>query len=144
MYITTLHWWQAIYWKKKCYNVTNKEFIDLRKLFVWENLNLWLFKISTGMYDENLRSMACIACHCWNGVTSQLCCHSNWKGYTLKAMHAMLLRFASCIPVLMLKSQRHNFSQTNNFSQIIKFGVYYASYNVQTSPVRCRKDCSVR
>ena len=38
-------------------------------------------------------------------------------------MHAMLLRFASCISVLILKSQRHNFSQTNNFSQIIKFGV---------------------
>ena len=38
-------------------------------------------------------------------------------------MHAMLLRFASCIPVLILKNQRHNFSQINNFSQIIKFGV---------------------
>ena len=38
-------------------------------------------------------------------------------------MHDMLLRFACCIPVLILKSQRHNFSQTNNFSQIIKFGV---------------------
>ena len=25
--------------------------------------------------------------------------------------------------MLILKSQRHNFSQTNNFSQIIKFGV---------------------
>ena len=31
------------------------------KLFVWENLCLWLYKISTGMQDENLRSMACIA-----------------------------------------------------------------------------------
>ena len=41
------------------------------------------------------------------------------------AMHAMLLRFASCIQVLILKSQRHSFSQTNNFSQIIKFGVMY-------------------
>ena len=29
--------------------------------------------------------------------------------------HAMLLRFASCIPVLILKSHRHNFSQANNF-----------------------------
>ena len=34
------------------------------KLFVWENLSLWLLKISTGMYDENLRNMACIVCHC--------------------------------------------------------------------------------
>ena len=38
-------------------------------------------------------------------------------------MHAMLLRFASCIPVLILKNQRHNLSQTNDFSQIIKFDV---------------------
>ena len=38
-------------------------------------------------------------------------------------MHAMLLRFSCCIPVLILKSQRHNFSQTNNFSEIVKFGV---------------------
>ena len=34
-------------------------------------------------------------------------------------MHTMLLRFSSCIPVLIFKSQRHKFSQTNNFSQII-------------------------
>ena len=45
------------------------------------------------------------------------------------ACNAMLLRFASCIPVLILKSQRRFFSQTNNFSQIIKFGVLIA-YNV--------------
>ena len=37
------------------------------------------------------------------------------------------MRFACCIPVLMLKSQRHNFSQTNNLSLIIKFGVYCRS-----------------
>ena len=33
------------------------------------------------------------------------------------ALHAMLLRFAYCIPALILKSQRHKFSQTNNYSQ---------------------------
>ena len=33
------------------------------QLFVWEKLCLWLFKISTGMQDANLRSMAGIALH---------------------------------------------------------------------------------
>ena len=66
-------------------NGQNKEFIDLRKIICLKKFDLWLFKISIGMYDENLRSMACIACHCWNGMTSQLCCHSNWRGYTLMA-----------------------------------------------------------
>ena len=37
--------------------------------------------------------------------------------------HSMRLRFASYIPVLILKNKRHTFSQTNNFSQIIKFSV---------------------
>ena len=41
----------------------------------------------------------------------------------LHEMHAMLLRIPSCIPVLILKSQRLKFSQTNNFSQINKFFV---------------------
>ena len=62
-----------------------KNLLIWEKIFVWENLSLWLFKISTGMCDENLRSMACSACHCWNGMTSQFCCHSNWKGYILMA-----------------------------------------------------------
>ena len=45
--------------------------------------------------------------------------HSVWMG-----MHAtMLLRFSSCIPVLILKSQRLKISQTNNCSQINKFFV---------------------
>ena len=38
-------------------------------------------------------------------------------------MYAMLLRFSSYLPVLILKSQRLKFSQTNNFSQINKFFV---------------------
>ena len=67
--------------------IKTKNLLMWEKLFVWENLSLWLFKISTGMYDENLRSMACIACHCWNGMTLQLCCHSNWRGYTLMAWY---------------------------------------------------------
>ena len=36
----------------------------------------------------------------------------------------MLLRFSSYIPVLILKSQRLRFSQTNKFSQINKFFVF--------------------
>ena len=46
-------------------------------------------------------------------------------GINLKVIVAM--RFACCIPVLILKSQRHSFSQTNNLSLIIKFGVYCGS-----------------
>ena len=38
-------------------------------------------------------------------------------------MHAVPLRFSSYIPVLILKSQRLRFSETNNFSQINKFFV---------------------
>ena len=37
--------------------------------------------------------------------------------------HTMLCNGMECIPVLILKSQRHKFSQTNNFSQINKFFV---------------------
>ena len=36
-------------------------------------------------------------------------------------MHTVLLRFSSCIPVLILKSQILRFSQTNNCSEINKF-----------------------
>ena len=42
-------------------------------------------------------------------------------------MHSVLLRFPFCIPVLILKSPRHKFSETNNFSQIISFCVYYGN-----------------
>ena len=57
------------------------------------------------MYGVNLKVLV--------AMVTELCTHS------ISAMHAMLLRFSSCIPVLILKSQRHNFFQTNNFSQII-------------------------
>ena len=43
------------------------------------------------------------------------------------ALHAMLMRFSSYIPVLSLKSQRLKFSHTNNSSQINKFFVVIAS-----------------
>ena len=39
--------------------------------------------------------------------------------------HTMFCNVMKCIPVLSLKIQRHTFSQTNNFSQINKFFVYY-------------------
>ena len=70
-------------------------------------------------------------------MVTKLCTYS----ISAMAMHAMLLRFASCIPMLILKSQRHNFSQTNNFSKIIKFGVkskihsYNISYNLDNQQV---------
>ena len=47
-------------------------------------------------------------------------------------MHAMLLRFSSYIPVLILKSQRLKFSHTNNFSQINKFFVTPEKFAVIT------------
>ena len=49
-------------------------------------------------------------------------------------MHAMLLRFASCIPVLILKSQTQCFSK-HHFSQIIKFGVLCAPGSRWTIPL---------
>ena len=48
---------------------TNKELIDLRKIICLRKFEPLAFQISTGMYDENLRSMTYIACHCWNGMT---------------------------------------------------------------------------
>ena len=38
-------------------------------------------------------------------------------------MHTVFCNGMKCIPVLILKSQRHTFSQTNNFSQINNFFV---------------------
>ena len=138
------------------------------KLFVWETLCLWLFKISTDMHDENLRSMACIACHCWHGMSAPFGYHSNYdlQIYTKHpllcsyqatkvkplqllwqhscdvipfqqwhALHAMLLRFSSYIPVLILKSQRIKFSQTNIFSQINKFFVEHVCKVTTSSPL---------
>ena len=43
--------------------------------------------------------------------------------------HTMLRNGVKCIPVQILKSQKHTFSQTNNFSQINKFFVHYANYH---------------
>ena len=46
--------------------------------------------------------------------------------------HSISAMAYNAIPVLILKSQRHNFSQTNNFSQIIKFGVDYGFFFLHT------------
>ena len=70
--------------------------------------------IGVGLFGMNLKVLV--------DMVTELCTHSI-SAMACNAMPAMLLRFASCIPVLILKNQRHNFSQTNNFSQIIKFGV---------------------
>ena len=50
-------------------------------------------------------------------MVTELCTHSI-SAIACSACHAPE------ICMLILKSQRHNFSQTNNFSQIIKFGVF--------------------
>ena len=49
-------------------------------------------------------------------MVTELCTHSI-SALACHAMPAMLLRVACCILVLILKCQRHN------FSQVIKFGV---------------------
>ena len=56
-------------------------------------------------------------------------------GINLKVLVAMVTELCThsisamaCIPVLILKSQKYNFSQTNNFSQIINFGVLSVLY----------------
>ena len=54
-------------------------------------------------------------------MVTKLCTHSFLQWYET---HTMLCNGMKCIPVLILKSQRHTFSQTNNFSQINKFFVY--------------------
>ena len=50
--------------------------------------------------------------------------------------HTMLCNGMKCIPVLILKSQRHTFSQTNNFSQINKFFVNYNKMVLSLSDIR--------
>ena len=53
-------------------------------------------------------------------MVTKLCTHSFLQWYET---HTMLCNSIKCIPVLILKSQRHTFSRTNNFSQINKFFV---------------------
>ena len=114
------------------------------KLFVWEKLCLWLYKIRPGMQQANLRSMAC---HCSTGMSAQFSYHSNYdlQIYTkhlppmqlpghqsitpsvamttvvmsFRFDNAILLRFSSYTPVLILKSEKLKFSQTNIFLKSI-------------------------
>ena len=118
------------------------------KLFVWEKLCLWLFKISTGLQDENPRSMACIAQSAQFGyhsnydlqiytkhpppvklpghqsitpsvaITTQLWCHSI-SAMACNACHASEI-FIIHTSANFEKSKL-KFSQTNIFSQINKF-----------------------
>ena len=54
-------------------NRENTELNDLRKKYLFEKICVFYFiQISTGMRDEHLRSMACIACHCRNEYTVRL------------------------------------------------------------------------
>ena len=63
-------------------------------------------------------------------------CYGNHVVYTHFILqwyetHTMLCNDMKCIPVLILKSQIHKFSQTNNFSQINKFFVYYGKRTIK-------------
>ena len=59
--------------------------------------------------------------------------------------HIMLCSDMKNIPVLILKSQRHTFSQTNHFSQIIKFFVVSAtSFGSEKSPLAQIKENSMQ
>ena len=53
-------------------------------------------------------------------MVTELCTHFILQWYET---HTMLCNGMKCIPVLILKSHRHTFSQTINFSQINKFFV---------------------
>ena len=94
----------------------------------------------------------------WYGIT--LCCHSSRRGKILmisRLWRRVIIWYAfgspssfgnwvvysfhscndmKCIPVLILKSQRHTFSQTNNFSQINKFFVTDACFTLLFSFLR--------
>ena len=73
---------------------------------------LWLWR--RVIYDINLRVLV--------AMVTKLCTHFILQWYET---HTMLCNGMKCIPVLILKSQRHTFSQTNNFSQINKFFVFF-------------------
>ena len=62
------------------------------------------------MYGINLKVLV--------PMVTELCTHFI-SAMASNAKPAMLLRFSFYIPVLILKSQRHKFSQTNSSSQII-------------------------
>ena len=70
----------------------------------------WLWR--RVIYGINLRVLV--------AMVTELCTHFILQWYET---HTMLCNCMKCIPVLILKSQRHTFSQTNNFSQINKFFV---------------------
>ena len=65
------------------------------------------------IYDINLKVLVT--------MVTELYTHSSLQWYET---HTMLCNGMKCIPELILKSQRHTFFQTNNFSQINKFFVY--------------------
>ena len=64
------------------------------------------------IYGINLRVLV--------ATVTELCAHLILQWY---GTHIMLCNGTKCIPVLILKSQRHTFFQTNNLSQINKFFV---------------------
>ena len=78
---------------------TFKFMLKIPLLWSYQAINVWILQL---LWQHSYDVIPLVQCH---------------------EMHARLLRFSSCIPVLILKSQRLKFSQTNNFSQINKFFV---------------------
>ena len=72
----------------------------------------WFNDLKEVIYGRNLSVLV--------AMVTELCTHFilHWS-----ETHTILCNGMKCIPVLILKSQRHEFSQTNNFSQINKFFV---------------------
>ena len=70
----------------------NTELNDLKKLVVWENMCLQLFKISTGRQDKNLRSMPC---HCRNEISVRFGYHSN-NDLQMYTIHLPPMKLPGC------------------------------------------------
>ena len=73
-------------------------------------------RVQRVIYGINLRVLV--------AMVTELCTHFILQWYET---HTMLCNGMKCIPVQNLKSQRHTFSQTNNFSRINKFLVLYVA-----------------
>ena len=104
------------------------------KLFVWEKLCLWLFKISIGMQHANLRSMACIACHCWNGMSAQFGYHSKYdlQMYTKHLPPSQLPGHQSITPLVAMTTQLWCLSACNAYPAPEIF-IIYTSANFEKS-----------
>ena len=63
---------------QKLHTQITKNLLICETLFIWENVCLWLFKISIGMHFIPLQSIVCVSYHCRNEISTQLGYHRNW------------------------------------------------------------------